>query len=176
MGKQKKEIDPVQEFPEVEFMLYRLAWDAWGLPFAEAQSEAYYAFMLACATYQPDRGMKLSSWIYYKVERHLKTYRRRKRKDRLVPAEITDTLLNAAPRPERRNTLRDILEKMQESELSQEAQEMVSLLWESPAEVLDELPRDALKRVKDHLSYEYGYDRVYNDLTVFELKQYFRRS
>ena len=60
-------VDPIEVFPTVEKMLYKLAWKfskAQRLPFEDMRSEAYAGFMKACNNYQPKKGMKFSSWCY----------------------------------------------------------------------------------------------------------------
>lgn len=90
-------IDPVKEFPKVERMLYSAAHAARNrrFPLEEAIAEAFWAFMEACRTYQFDKGMKFSSYLFYRVNYHLKTHiiKRVQDSQRLVMMEINDDLL-----------------------------------------------------------------------------------
>lgn len=142
-------IDPTEEFPKVENMLYQLAWktaQAYPVPFEEARSEAYYAFMRACADFKPDRGSKFSSWCYFWVWTHLKTFVTKRTVDPLVFIEVKESLLGEAP-PERSEAL-EMLE-----DLSEDAKEIITLLIETPRELigLAMTPKQLLKKVKEHL-------------------------
>ncbi len=80
-------INPKHEFPKVEKMLYKLAWDfsrSYGMPFEEARSEAYAGFMKACNNFQEGKGSRFSSWCYMVTWGYLKSFIMHRASDRLV--------------------------------------------------------------------------------------------
>jgi uncharacterized protein YihD (DUF1040 family) len=97
----KKIIDPVREFPKVERMLYAAAHAAKNkrFPIEEAITEAFWAYMECCRSYQFDKGMKFSSYVFFRVNYHLKTHITKKVKDaqKIVLMEINDDLLGESP-------------------------------------------------------------------------------
>jgi hypothetical protein len=126
-------IDPQIEFPKVEKMLCSLAWkvaQACPVTFEESRSEAYLAFMLACQTYDSRRGSKFSSWCYFKVWTSLRSWITKRTRDPLICTEMNDELTGFAP--EQRGEIMDMI-----GGLSEDAQEIISLLLETPAEILE---------------------------------------
>lgn len=80
-------INPKREFPKVEKMLYKLAWDfskRYGMPFEEARSEAYAGYMKACNNFQEGKGSQFSSWCYMVTWGYLKSFIMHRASDRLV--------------------------------------------------------------------------------------------
>lgn len=143
-------IDPNVMLPQVENMLYDLAWRAtktYPVTFEEARSEVYYAFMMACGDFKPDRGAKFSSWCYFWVWTHLKTWITKRTVDPMVPTEINEELVGEAP-----PTTSPCLDAV--GELSTDAQEIISLLVDTPAELLSRQTNTPLRlyhAVKKHL-------------------------
>jgi hypothetical protein len=147
-------INPQEVFPSVEKMLYRLAWNTantYPVTFEEARSEAYYAFMRACQDYKPDKGAKFSSWCYFWVWTHLKTFVTKRTVDPLTFLELDDDLTGAAP-PIKSECL-DLVE-----ELSGDAKEIINLLIETPRELigLTMTPKQFMKKVKEYLVQKQG--------------------
>lgn len=141
-------VDPETQFPQVEKMLYKLAWkfaNQYPVTFEEAKSEAYFAFMLACQNYNPKKG-KFSTWCYFSVWCKLKDMVMKGASDPLTFVEIKEELLGEAP-PEKAESL-DMVE-----DLSEDAREIISLIVETPQEILNEVssPKTLLKRVKSFL-------------------------
>lgn len=173
--KRIRKISPSRVFPKVEKMLYRLAWEKRNrfFTFEEARSEAYYAFMKACETYDPTRGMKITSWVWYRVSRQLHKYVARQAEK--IHPEITDPfVLNGYIESRPQSTSR-IWSGIQE--MSGDAREMVDLLVNSPAEIQAQFtpehpptPKQLLKMVREHLKWEHGYDPVYLNITELEIE------
>lgn len=173
-------IDPNKTFPEVEKMLYKLAWNAANksFPFEEAQSEVFWGFMEACRLYCPDRGMKFSSWVFFKVSNHLRTHLHRKIEKQpplIYMEEIKDDLLkaNSARRP-----VREVLEARED--LSEDAKEMLLVFLDPPPEIqtlkfswdkIEPLtPGEYLKQVKLYLGYTEGKDDTYCEIVLHEIR------
>ncbi len=166
-----RKIDPEKELPRVQNLLYQLAWRAKNLrlPFEEAKGEAYFAFMLACRSFDPSRGMKFSSWVYFKVRNHLRTTCTRGSRDPLVFVEINDEVCGAAP-----SNRKEFLEMLED--LSAEARELIHLLIELPGEILNDpptSPRHLLARVCEYLGFRRGLDDVAQDIRVNEIRHHF---
>lgn len=141
-----QKMDPMVVFPEVEKMIYKLAWktaEAYPVTFEEARSEAYWAFMRSCEDFKPGRGAKFSSWCYYWVWTHLKTFVTKRTVDPLTFVDIDDDLCGGAA-PLRNDCLELV------SDLSEDAKEMISLFLETPAELVgvSMTPHQYMKRVK----------------------------
>jgi len=156
-------IDPVAVFPKVEKMIYSQAWKfakKYPITFEEAKAEAYYGFIRACYKFE-GRGSKFSSWCYFIVWVTLKD---------LITARAKDPMIPVDPMPHTEAERRDVEElmgtvseegiKFKEeiedtvSDLSTEAKEMLGLLLEPPAELLEgdrPTPKQLLSRVKKHL-------------------------
>lgn len=148
METMKMKIDPETALPTVEKMIYDQAWkcaQAYDIPFDECKSEAYSAFLGACRDFQPDKKMKFTSWCYYWIWCKLKDLVMKKAKDPLCFIEIDDDILPA--KPVHSPTL-DILE-----DLSDDAQELVTLIVETPTELLCgvKTPLQLLTKVKKYL-------------------------
>lgn len=168
-------VNPETEFPLVEKMIYNLAWkyaNTYPVTFEEAKTEAYYAFVRACYDFKPDRNTKFSSWCYTWVWQHLKTWITKRTVDPLIPTEINEELVGAAPE-ERSRTL----EMMED--LSDDAQEIIHLILEAPSEVLGGMPatpKQLLSRVKTFLVERRGKDKNRVDQAHREIVQVFQEA
>lgn len=171
-------VNPKREFPRVNKMLYQLAWRVAStrFPFEEAKTEAYYGFMQACYTYDPERGTKFSSWCYYKVKAHLKTFMMEKARDPLsVALELKES--NGGAVSTARREFREIIEDL--SDLSRDAREIIDLLLDVPFDVVltkPKTPYQLLKRVCEHWSYERGLDPVCSEITIMEIRARFEKA
>ncbi len=164
-------IDPTEALPSVNKMLYDLAWKARNsrFPFEEAISEAYWAFVQACYSYDPHRGAKFTTWCYFKTWTHLKTVVTKKTRDPLVFTEMKEELVGAAPANKR-----DFLDMVED--LSSDAREIISLLLDAPKEVLHTVPTTTaqlLSRVCDHLGFNRGWDGFQSGVTLHEIQTRF---
>lgn len=161
-------IDPEVELPKVEKMLYSLAWktsNAYPVSFEEAKAEAYFAFMKACEQFDPKRGAKFSSWCYFWTWTHLKTFVTKRTVDPLCFVELDDDLTGEAP-PERSEFMESL------ADLSEDAKEIISLLLETPGEILElgaPTPKRILKRVKDYLVERKGKKWLHVEVAVEEI-------
>jgi hypothetical protein len=169
-------IDPDVQLPLVEKMLYDLAWrtaNTYPVPFEEAKAEAYYAFVRACHDYNPTKakGSKFSSWCYFWVWTHLKTFVTKRSTDPLLfvePAELKDGEAPSAWSP----TLELV------DELSEDAREIISLLLETPSDLLggrSVTARQLLALVKKHLV-EAGRSKVRVEKAHIEIETKFRAA
>jgi len=173
-------IDPDKALPEVEKMLFDLAWktaNTYPVTFEEAKTEAYYAFVRACHDYSPEKskGSKFSTWCYFWVWTHLKTFVTKRTVDPLVFVEIDDDLAGAAPEDNSFNhsPLEGLSDDLVRG-LSADAKEIMSLLIETPAEILGGVPVPVtrlLGKVKNHLvSSGYCVDRFNAARTEIETR------
>lgn len=143
-------VDPDKEFPLLEKMLYSLAWrfsNTYPISFDEAKSEAYYAFVRACYDFKSARRTKFSSWVYYWVWTHLKTLVTKRTVEPIVFVDMDENQEGEAA-PDQ-SLPKDVFE-----DLTEDAKEIISLLLETPSELLggEELrPSRLLKRVREHL-------------------------
>lgn len=168
-------IKPEKVLPKVENMICRLAWNATrpDFPFEDARQEAFLGFLKACEKYDSKRGMKFSSWCYLKVKDHL-THCRVKdaRKQSHISYFEPDLIVRAIEGHQQINLIppsrwRDMLE-----ELSRDALEVVSLIVDTPGDLLGDgcTPRELLKRVLEHVQYERGLDKVSAEIILTEIK------
>lgn len=151
----KPAVDPEEVFPQVEKMIYSCAWKfskQYPITFEEAKSEAYFAFVKSCYDYKPESGSKFSTWCYYWVWCKLKDLITARSKDPLVCVEIDDDLCGEAV---------DLSEEFKQElaeiklDLSDTANDILSLLLETPAELLEGVrpptPRQLMIRAKRYL-------------------------
>lgn len=142
-------VNPDEMFPKVEKLLLKVAWNFHHryplLSFEEARSTAHWAFMEACQKYKPGRKMTFASWCYFSAWCNLKTLVMDRSGDLLVPMELDDELTGEAP-PLHSPCLEAI------EDLSQDAKLIVSMLLETPREMLGGMttPRQLFTRVKKH--------------------------
>jgi len=172
----KYAVDPIVEFPKVEKILYKVAWNFsqnYPITFEECKSEAYYAFMKACEDYKPERGQKFSSWAYYWAWCKLKDLVMRRSAEPLDFMEINEELLGAAP-PAQIESLELI------DDLSADAKEIISLLVESPAELISlgapMTAKQLMKKVKEYLVEECGKDKKVVEAAHKELQTRFQTA
>lgn len=154
-------VDPNEMLPTVEKMLYNLAWkfhSMYGWPFDEALSEAYAGFMKACRIYRPGKGMKFSSYCYLAVWGFLKSesMKRAKSAKNMPLVEIDEQVCGETPeisnphllmmtehvrRGSLQQTFATLLSECPRelhditSSLSEDAQELFFLFWNSPGEI-----------------------------------------
>jgi hypothetical protein len=178
----KNNIDPSVEFPKVEKMLYNLAWKfarKYPYPneeemFEQCKSEAYFAFMRACEQYQSGRGAKFITWCYKRTWYDLKTFVTNRSKCPLEFVEIHEDLLGG--KETITETYMDLID-----DIGWDAREIVKLVKETPAEMMDwqwggrpVTPRDLLQKIKDFLIAKRGMDEREVDLACRELRGCFR--
>lgn len=156
-----------REFSRVEKLIYNLVWKfhrRTGMDFEELKSEAYMVYMKCCASFEKEKGAKFSSWVGYKINRHLLHYQRQKLKDRLTFVdEVRDDLLK--PSTALKHSLLDQL-----SGLSREAQQLVQLLIETPHVDIED-PKTILADAVRELRCERGFDDVYTKIILHEIKE-----
>lgn len=124
--------------------------------------------MRACTTFNPERGTRFSSWVYFKAGAHLRTARK-KVLVRPVMVEIKEELAGAAPA-----NRKEWLEML--DDLSADARLLIHLIIESPIEIVKEVPispRQLLRKVCEELGYVKGWDRIYTQITLFEIRAQF---
>ena len=179
--KNQNTIDPETEFPKVEKLLYRLAWKFVAqcprLEFEDAKSIAFLAFAKACESFDPDRGMKFSSYVHQVVWFRLKSHVMERAADPVMLASdaaigtfndddgerenVLDMLLNAAGKSESPApvSVHDLV-----CDLPHDCRELVRMLCDVPEELLgiQMTPGQFFKRVKTHLvsRREWTHDRV----------------
>lgn len=150
----RNNIIPALMFEEVEPLLYKLAWkfaNDYPYPskeemFLECRSIAYRDFMDACAKYKPKRNTSFSSYVYMRAWYGMKSHITERTKDPLVPMELNDDLTGAAPH------YFNAAEMVED--LSADAKEIVSLILETPQDLLGGVPttaRQLMRRVKDYM-------------------------
>lgn len=120
-------VDPETALPEVQDMIYSLCHRftrTYPLDWDDALSEAYVAFLGACRTFNPEKENKFSTWCYYWIWCNLKTM---VMKNSSLPVfiEVKEEICGMEETP-----IGSVVEG-----LSAEAQEMVSLIIETPAEL-----------------------------------------
>ncbi|MDE2104490.1 MAG: hypothetical protein KGL39_45060 [Patescibacteria group bacterium] len=137
-------MDPIEVFPQVEKMLYNLAWmfaKQHGEPFEDMRSIAYDGFMNACKSYSEGGGMKFASWCYLRTWGSLKTHTMSKAKDhrRIVFAGNDDES----------NDLLDIMRRHEDDTIPDErshqiaqAVETTRLMRKSWAALFQQSPRE----------------------------------
>jgi len=166
-------VDPDEELPKVEKLIFDLAWKftkTYPIDFQEARREAYYAFVRACYDYNPSRGTKFSSWVYTWVWCHLKTLITKRTVEPLVFIEVKDEIFGEAA-PDRSPTL-DMI-----GDLSEDAKEIIKLLLETPGELLGSActPKQLLHKVKNYLVGK-GRPKAEVDKAHKEIVQKFREA
>lgn len=144
-------VNPKKEWPAVYRMLYKAAWrvsQVYYIPFETARSEVEYAFMKACWRFTGDRGAEFSTLCMFLANCRLRRLVMNRCEDsRLMPTvPINEEILVFAP--EQRSELLEMV-----AGLSEDAQEIVSLLVETPKELVGMAltPRQFMKKVKMYL-------------------------
>ena len=164
-------------FASVEKLLYQQAWAAaqrYKIPYNEALSECYWDFVRASnGRFKEDRGVKFSTFLQYLCMRHFQTIQRKRAKQaaRCIEVELNEETVGAAP--ERHSPCLEAVEG-----LSAEAREIVGLLLETPAEVVDVWrpvkPQQLLSRVKRYLQRKRGYSKKRLEEAHEEIQTTFR--
>lgn len=160
-------IDPEVELKNNHTMIHGLCWkfaQTYPIDYDTCLSEAYFAFVKACADFNPDKGMKFSSWCYYWVWCKLKDLVMKRSK---APKweEIDEETVGEAP-----PVSSPCLEVVED--LSEDAQEIISLILETPAELSEGLTnaKDLLRRVKSYLVQQgkskVVVDRAHQEITI----------
>ena len=148
-------VDPEEVFPQVEKMIYSQAWKfakQYPIPFEEARSNAYASFMEACARYNPHRKAKFSTWCNFLIWCNLMTEVTRRAKEPIVFVEIVDEEVAGAA-PLLSESFAELMEDVKAS-LSEDAKTILSLLLETPADLLGGIrptPKQLMTRVKKAL-------------------------
>lgn len=165
-------INAKKEFPKVELLLYRLAWRAsgiYGLAFEDCQSEAYAAFMDCCASFNPRKKAKFSTWLHVKVWNRLRSLARRKQRDRLIPVEkfhpADVPLYSSQAAALLQNTLLEQIEH-----LSLEAQHLVKALISTEALESKKTPKAILRQACQEIADDQGWDTIYTKIIVHEIQ------
>jgi hypothetical protein len=148
-------------FQSVEKLLCKQAWTAsnrYGIPFDAALSECHQVFMKATEQFQEGRGTKFSTFLQLKLQWHFLTLARKhiQRATRFAEMELNEEVVGAAP--EQHKPALEAVDGM-----SSEAQEIIEMLLETPAELLgvwDPVrPKQLLARVKLYLRSKHGYSK-----------------
>lgn len=181
-------VDPEQMLPEVQDMLYKLAWDATrlrGIPFEETLTEAYWQFMHACKLYGQVRtrgknkgtvatNTKFSTFCHFVVENNLKTMSTKQFRLQFAEGtELNETITEGlTARPHRSPALEAM------DELSGDAREMVALLLETPGDLFGidiTSPGKLLSKVKAYMMKHSGKSKQEVEQTHQEIATVFRR-
>lgn len=140
--------DPQAVFPEVERLLQHLARQAtvnWPSLFQDALSEAHWSFMRACGQFDSRRGARLSTWIAFRVSMDLRRWRMRLAQEASILTSIPEDY--DPPAKEKSSFPFDLIEN-----LSEDAQEILSLILETPGELAEEMTgKDLLQAIRRYL-------------------------
>ncbi len=175
-------MDPDEAFKDVEKLLYSIAWKytlKYYIPFEETQREVFWSFTKVFNRYDPLRTKKasLSTTCAFVADHDLRTLVMRRMKS--IPLdELNEETAGFAP-PARSECMETI------EDLSQDAQELVRLLVETPKEILGWAhewnpqvraisPSQLLKRVKKYLV-EKGKQREIVEAAEMEVRQRFQQ-
>ena len=129
-------IDPDTALPQVENMIYSLAWKTaqlYPIRFEETKTEAYWAFMKACRTYNPESKGKFTSWCYFIICCRLKSLVMDRTLDSAVLSFVEvldDETFGEAP-----EEVSEALELVRD--LPEDARTLFGLLCEAPQEILE---------------------------------------
>lgn len=143
-------LDPEAMFPKVEKMIWKLAWRAHqthGIPLEDTYSESAWGFLQACRMYRPDAGTSPETFTYRIISYKLLALRLKEGEREKARVQMTEEQLELVPLPQHEWSV-DLL-----SGLSEDAQEIVQLLIESPAELLGGIPRNAKTLLNKALRY-----------------------
>lgn len=158
--------DPNKLYAEVEKLLYSLAWTTsktYYVPFDECLSECNYAFVKAFNwRYDPKKGTKFSTQVATIAKWRLRSLVRT-RTLTIPTLELNEEIAGFAP-PDRSPCMEAI------EDLSKDAREILALLFETPADILEEAttPKRLLSKVKQHLI-DNGSDRRRLELAHAEI-------
>jgi len=165
-------MNPEELLPQVEKIIYQLAHRfsrTYPIPYDECLSEGYWAFMEAVRRYDPRRKAKFSSFVYFITWCKLKNLVISRSKEPLEFVEIKEEMLGEAT-PDKSHVM-EIIE-----DLSEDAKEIVSLLIETPRELIGVTmtPKQFLKKIKAHMLKQ-GHSQEALDEAHEELCTYFQR-
>lgn len=167
-------MDPETAFQGVEKMLYGLAWKChrtYGVPYEDALSECYYAFVKALNwRWKPGKGTKFSTTVQNIAQWRLKSLIIN-RANAVPTCELEDHMVGEA-KPVRAESLELICD------LSEDAKDIVALICETPAEILGASPvpvKQLVSRIKRYLE-EQGRERQKLDAAHRELQLRFREA
>lgn len=163
-----------KELPKIEKMIYRLAWKFTHaqFPFEDARQEAFMAYVKACETFDETRGMKFSTYVYFKVKNHLIT-RVTKDANKQVfyfePEQIFRAIEgNQLLEPKELTRWQDMLQ-----ELSRDAREVIALIVDTPHDLIGDAsltPKALLKRALERVRFERGLDQTDTEIILTEIK------
>lgn len=174
----KGQADPRELYPQVETLLECIAWDFVRryprLRIEDVRTEAYHCFMTAARRFNPDCGAQFKTWCRFIVTHRLKSYVRSLAQDRLVPVENEELCAHVGTTTQQRPASLDIV-----SEMGEDARELVSLLVESPAEILEtgaRTTRDLIRSVREYLMDRKGWKRDHFRRTFVEVQDTLREA
>ena len=142
-------VDPEQMLPRVEKMIYSQAWKfakAYPISFEEAKAEAYWAFMRACYSFDPNRGAIFPTWCFFKIWCGLKDIIMKRTADPHVC--MADLLVGEHFEIARRRLEEDLEGRPQETDrfmeqvedttvgVSADAKELLNMVLSAPPELL----------------------------------------
>lgn len=152
-------MNPEKAWPTVERMLYKMAWkttERYGVPFEDARSEVYLAFMKACWRWDPKRHARFTSFACFIANCRLRSLimDRATAHTQMPCVELNEEMLGFAP--ELRSECLEMLD-----DLSEDARELVSLLLEIPEDLIGYrmTPRQLMARVKRFMIEKRGRDK-----------------
>lgn len=178
-------INPDEQFPLVERLLYRLAHDhtaQYRMTFDEAKSDAFLGFMKACRNYKPGKGTKFSTWCRMVTWGQMKSLRMDEARKYLELVELNEELVGEIPHEERSNPRVDamhdrihpreslasvIIALFREAPremftvattLSEDGKEMLALFAQAPREVAGDR-RLQCRQVRDRFARRFGVER-----------------
>ena len=148
---------PEELLPQVEKMLHGLAWrfhKAYGVPYDEALSEAYYYFMnSAVRLWKPDKKTKFSTWCHFVVERQMISWIRSRAQGNFIQSvpELPEVAA-VVPDVQEQGDIAELL-----SSLSEDAQEIASLIMDFPRELFRSTASKRVMAVtRKHMTWECG--------------------
>lgn len=187
-------IEPESAYLEVQDFLRKLAWKfvaRYNVPFEEAMREANWGFVQAVQKYDPNRGAKFITFVGFTANNRLMDwimYRAKQPEmvniEEAVPflfLEETELFRTSdcvseipAHAPAQRSESLDMIE-----DLSTDAREIISLLIESPGELLGSAPataRQLLHKVKRYLVEQKGRNKKRIDEATLEIQTRLREG
>lgn len=184
-------VDPTEMLPQVEKLLYDLAWKFHRryplLPFEDAKSQSYWGFMMACKNWKPDRGAQFSSWVYFCASMHLRNLVMARSEEttrfpRAIPTfhdkdenltELEDAFYQAATAGPAHSDVLDLV-----ADLPEDAKTIVQMLLETPGELVGRsmTPRQLLRKVKTKLVFDHGLPRSRVETACAMLRERFQEA
>jgi len=148
--KRELKIDAEQAYTETVKLLYKLAWHThktYHVPFDECLSECHYAFVKTLNwRFDPTKGTKFSTQVHNIAHWRLRSLVRDRTLARPM-MELNEEVVGI-PAPPMHSPCLEAVEG-----LSDDAQEIIALLLETPAELMQEVmtPKQLLASVRDYL-------------------------